>query len=154
MATESNQGAYRLVRLENGKMRSLGDLRATLGGDSPALLQSILSYFETGGNGNTLTAINAKLALMHALAPRDELEGLLIAQMVTAHSLAREYLADGSSEKNLQGARLLNLFARQMQQLQTYRSQHKVQASSQFPEQLFSTAEASAPPASAKVRSL
>lgn len=137
MPKESTQGVYRLVRLENGKLRGVGDLRATIGSESFAVLQSVLSYFEHSATGNNLLAsINSKLALMHALAPQNPLEGLLIAQMVTVHSIAQECLADGSSDKNLQGARLLTLFARQMEHLHRYRSQNRKQPRETIPDQL------------------
>ena len=64
MPKQSNSGAYRLVRLENGKLRGVGDLRATIGSDETAVLQSVLLVFEqqAGGGDNSLAVINLKIS--------------------------------------------------------------------------------------------
>lgn len=69
---------------------------------------------------------NAAMAAMRELAPRDPAEGLLVAQMVAAHSAGMDRLgraanvdrpADATELHSRQAARLMGLFARQYDSL-------------------------------------
>ena len=74
--------------------------------------------------------MKAALAAMKGLAPRDELEGMLAAQMVATHTAAMECLRramiDGQTregrDQNLKhAAKLLGVYARQMEALDKHR---------------------------------
>jgi hypothetical protein len=73
--------------------------------------------------------INGALAAMHGIAPRDELEGMLAAQMVAVHSAAMrclrqlkvsEVVPQQDSNGNL-AVKLMRTYAMQMETLQRYR---------------------------------
>ena len=83
-------------------------------------------------------ASNFIAAFMHGLKPRDEMEGILIAQMVGTHNLLMEYMKravipeqylEAAEDYTNRAYKLLNVFLRQMEALQKYRgktSQQKV----------------------------
>jgi hypothetical protein len=73
--------------------------------------------------------VNGALAAMHGIAPRDEVEGMLAAQMVAVHSAAMrslrmltgsEAVTQQDSNGNL-AVKLLRTYAMQMEALQRYR---------------------------------
>ena len=83
-------------------------------------------------------ASNFIAAFMHGLKPRDEMEGVLIAQMAGTHNLIMEYMRRAVNPEQYLGAgedytnrayRLMNIFLKQMEALEKYRgktSQQKV----------------------------
>jgi hypothetical protein len=73
--------------------------------------------------------VNGALAAMHGIAPRDEIEGMLAAQMIAVHSAAvrtlrqlkgSETIPQQDSNGNL-AAKLLRTYTMQMEALQRYR---------------------------------
>lgn len=83
-------------------------------------------------------ASNFVAAFMHRLKPRDEMEGVLIAQMAGTHNLLMEYMGRAIMPEQYLGAgedytnrayKLMNVFLKQVETLQKYRgktSQQKV----------------------------
>lgn len=85
----------------------------------------------TPGQGSDLTAVNAGLAALAGIQPRDELEGLLATQMVAAHNMAMEMsrrallpeqTVEGVSENVKRATRLMGVFTRQVEALTRYRT--------------------------------
>lgn len=73
---------------------------------------------------------NAVLAMMHGIAPRDELEGMLVTQMVCTHNLATEFVrramftgqtTEGVDLNMNRIAKLMRTFTSQMEALSRYR---------------------------------
>lgn len=74
---------------------------------------------------------NAAIALLQGIEPKDELEGMLASQMIAVHNLSMEY-ARRASGQNLsldvsnslisRTSKLMNIFTRQVETLQKYRS--------------------------------
>jgi hypothetical protein len=67
---------------------------------------------------------------MHALNPRDETEGILIAQMTGTHNLIMEFMkravlsgqtAEGSNDNTSRACRLMSIFLKQLEALEKYR---------------------------------
>ena len=73
--------------------------------------------------------MNGLLAAMHGIAPRDEMEGMLAAQMVATHSAAMRLLCQTKGSESLSqqdsngnlAIKLLRTYAIQMEALQRYR---------------------------------
>lgn len=75
---------------------------------------------------------NFTAALMHGLKPRDETEGILIAQMAGTHNLSMEYMRKAAiPEQYLEAGndftnrayKLMNLFIKQLETLMKYRGE-------------------------------
>lgn len=83
------------------------------------------------GQGSDLTAVNAGLAALAGIEPRDELEGMLAAQIVAIHSMSMEMArrallpeqtAEGVSANVNRAAKLMGVFTRQVEALTRYRT--------------------------------
>lgn len=75
---------------------------------------------------------NFVVSLMHGLKPRDETEGVLIAQMVGTHNLIMEYMRwamipgqylEAGADFTNRAYRLMNLFIKQLEILMKYRGE-------------------------------
>jgi hypothetical protein len=77
----------------------------------------------------TDTDVNGALAAMHGIAPRDEMEGMLAAQMVAVHTAAMHCLRQLKGSETIQqqdsngniAVKLLRTYTMQMEALQRYR---------------------------------
>ena len=85
----------------------------------------------TPGQGSDIQAVNAGLAALAGIEPRDELEAMLAAQMTTVHSMAMEMskrallpeqTVEGVSENVKRATRLMGVFTRQVEALTRYRT--------------------------------
>ncbi|MBA3342889.1 MAG: hypothetical protein H0T48_13775 [Gemmatimonadaceae bacterium] len=79
-------------------------------------------------DGTSPTALNAALAQIAGIAPRDPLEGMLAVQMVGVHAAAMEHLSrsltndtDTASQCVARASRLLRIFSVQMDTLNRHR---------------------------------
>jgi len=75
---------------------------------------------------------NFTAALMHGLKPRDETEGILIAQMAGTHNLSMEYMRkavipeqylEAGNDFTNRAYKLMNLFIKQLEVLMKYRGE-------------------------------
>lgn len=83
-------------------------------------------------NPEKVSNINATIALMRGIAPQDELEGMMAAQMVAVHNMALYYAqrAMDKDSTNFESndrfinrtTKLMNVFTRQVEALQKYRT--------------------------------
>jgi len=73
---------------------------------------------------------NFTVALMHGLRPRDETEGVLIAQMAGTHNLIMEYMKramipgqylEAANDYTARAYKLMNIFLKQVETLEKYR---------------------------------
>lgn len=85
----------------------------------------------TPGQGSDLTAVNAGLAALAGIQPRDELEAMLAAQMTAVHNMSMEMsrrallpeqTVEGVSENVSRASRLMRTFCAQVEALQRYRN--------------------------------
>jgi len=85
----------------------------------------------TPGQGADIQAVNAGLAALAGIQPRDELEAMLAAQMTAVHSMAMEMskrallpeqTVEGVSENVSRASRLMRTFCAQVEALQRYRN--------------------------------
>jgi hypothetical protein len=108
-------------------------MEAACGTDSWEFAASLLSQLMGAlnrGNETNEVAINGALAALHSLAPRDELEAMLIAQMVATNAAALEHLGKAGRADYLPraehhgrlAAKLLHAYAAQMEALRRYRT--------------------------------
>jgi hypothetical protein len=74
--------------------------------------------------------LNATLAVLHSLKPRDELEGLLITQMIGTHSLAMEFMrratlpdqtVEGVNFNTDRATKMMRTFTSQLESLNRHR---------------------------------
>lgn len=81
-------------------------------------------------NNDKEITLNFSIAFMHGLKPRDEIEGVLIAQMAGTHNMSMEYLRRSITPNVMpevvhgyanMACKLLNLWLRQLEALQKYR---------------------------------
>ncbi len=81
-------------------------------------------------NNNKETIYNFSVAFMYGLKPRDEIEGVLIAQMAGTHNMSMEYLRRSILPNVLpevvhgyanMACKFLNLWLKQLEALQKYR---------------------------------
>jgi hypothetical protein len=111
----------------------------TVGSPDIDFFKNILSQVSsTLPNGDSEDVSNFITALMHGLKPKDETEGVLIAQMVGTHNLIMEYMKramipgqyiEAANDYTNMVYRLMNIFLKQLETLQKYRgkvSQQKV----------------------------
>lgn len=112
---------------------------ALTGARDPLLAERLLTQVaeslwlpEEAGDAERVERIRAAAAALEGLAPRDELEGMLAAQMVATHAAAMESLRraiipiqDGAirADELRQAARLLALYAKQVEALNRNRGQ-------------------------------
>ena len=85
----------------------------------------------TRGQGSDVRAVNASLAALAGIQPRDELEAMLAAQMTAVHSMAMEMskrallskqTVEGVSANVSRASRLMRTFCAQVEALQRYRN--------------------------------
>jgi len=85
----------------------------------------------TPGQGSDIAAVNAGLAALVGIQPRDELEAMLAAQMTAVHNMAMEMAkrsllseqtVEGVSENVSRASRLMRTFCAQVEALQRYRN--------------------------------
>lgn len=95
------------------------------------LFNQVLNATHAGGNQPVQQeVVNAALAAVHGIAPRDTTEGLLAAQMVATHHAAMELLRRTNGADTIQrleangnmATKMLRTFAAQMEALKRYRS--------------------------------
>ena len=81
-------------------------------------------------NSDSEEVSNFTTALMHGLRPRDETEGVLIAQMAGTHNLIMEYMRramipkqylEAANDYSNRAYKLMNLFLKQVETLEKYR---------------------------------
>jgi hypothetical protein len=109
-------------------------LKITLGSSSDAFVDASLYQLQAAarlpGSGISEIAINAALAMIEAVSPKDEIEASLASQMVCAHSAAMAVLArlggGYGSERRVAAlgsaaARLLRAYATQVEVLRRLR---------------------------------
>lgn len=85
----------------------------------------------TPGRENSVSSVNAGLAALAGIQPRDELEGMLATQMVAVHNMALEMskrallpeqTVEGVSDNVSRASRLMRTFCAQIEALQRYRN--------------------------------
>ena len=114
-------------------------IKETTGSTDIDFLKTIMSQVSaTLQDKDSEEAANFISALMHGFKPRDETEGVLIAQMVGTHNLIMEYMKwamipgqflEAGNDYTNRAYRLMNIFLRQVETLEKYRgksSQQKV----------------------------
>ncbi len=98
-------------------------------GDAASRLLSQVITTQTGSD--KLEYANAAIAMLQGINPQDELEGILAGQMVAVHNMAMEYARRAMNGDNTfdhndryinRTTKLMNVFTRQMETLQKYRS--------------------------------
>lgn len=94
-----------------------------------AIIQQIA--LTTPGREHSVGPVNAGLAALAGIQPRDELEGMLATQMVAVHNMALEMskrallpeqTVEGVSENVSRASRLMRTFCAQVEALQRYRN--------------------------------
>lgn len=103
----------------------------TVGSPDIDFFKNILSQVSsTLPNGDSGDVSNFITALMHGLKPKDETEGVLIAQMVGTHNLIMEYMKkimipgqylEASNDYTDRAYKLMNIFLKQIEILEKYR---------------------------------
>lgn len=103
----------------------------TVGSPDIDFFKTIMSQVSsTLPNGDSEEVSNFITGLMHGLRPRDETEGVLIAQMAGTHNLIMEYMRRAMiPEQYLEAAddytnrayKFMNIFLKQIETLQKYR---------------------------------
>jgi len=103
----------------------------TVGSPDIDFFKNILSQVSsTLPNGDSEEVSNFITALMHGLKPKDETEGVLIAQMVGTHNLIMEYMKramipgqylEAANDYSNRAYKLMNLFLKQVETLEKYR---------------------------------
>ncbi len=103
----------------------------TVGSPDIDFFKNILSQVSsTLPNGDSEDVSNFITALMHGLKPKDETEGVLIAQMVGTHNLIMEYMKramipgqylEAANDYSNRAYKLMNLFLKQVETLEKYR---------------------------------
>lgn len=103
----------------------------TVGSPDIDFFKTIMSQVSsTLPNGDSEEVSNFITGLMHGLRPRDETEGVLIAQMAGTHNLIMEYMRRAMiPEQYLEAAddytnrayKLMNIFLKQIETLEKYR---------------------------------
>ena len=92
------------------------------------LLNQVLNTFQNGEQYDQ--SANNALALLNGIQPRDEIEGMLAAQMIGIHNLAMDNLRRANIENHLDWVRmrashavkLMKVFTDQMEALKKYRT--------------------------------
>lgn len=124
------------VRVDAGKLSLLvtpEQKRRVAGTTDPDFLQNLTNAvaLSTPGQGKDASAVNAGLAAMAGIRPRDELEAMLAAQMTAVHNMAMEMskrallpeqTVEGVSENVSRASRLMRTFCAQIEALQRYRN--------------------------------
>jgi hypothetical protein len=108
---------------------------ATFGTVEPIAADWLLSHLLNGTHADSNKPLddataNGALALMHGLAPRDEAEAMLCAQMIATHAAAMDSMRRARQETFLHArdshsnfaVKLLRTYAAQMEALKRYRS--------------------------------
>jgi hypothetical protein len=127
-------------RPDNGHLQILADDRQqsqmglALGTNEPAfrdhLFNQILNTLQHGKSRPVNDALaNGALAAMYGIAPRDEIERLLAAQMIATHVLAMDFLGRAARAEYRHGLndfghlanKLLRTYVAQVEALQRYR---------------------------------
>jgi hypothetical protein len=93
------------------------------------LISQVRGTLSTSGGLSEAQVVNGAVAALKGLAPRDELEGMLAAQMVATHSAAMECLRRATNGQTLEGrdqdlkhaTKLLGMYARQVEALDKHR---------------------------------
>jgi hypothetical protein len=110
------------------------DQRTQLAGTTdPDFLENLTNGVAsaTTSQGADIKQVNANLAAMTGIQPRDELEGLLAGQMVAVHNMSMEMAkrallpeqtVQGVSENVSRASRLMRTFCAQVEALQRYRN--------------------------------
>lgn len=103
----------------------------TVGSPDIDFFKNILSQVSsTLPKGDSEEVSNFIAALMHGLKPKDETEGVLIAQMVGTHNLIMEYMKramipgqylEAANDYTNRAYKLMNLFLKQVETLEKYR---------------------------------
>ena len=97
----------------------------------PSLAGSFLLFFLHRLAGVAFVVENQALPLLQGIAPRDEIEGLLAAQMIGVHIVAMTMLGramisgqtfEGTQDSINQATKMLRTFVAQMEALKKYRS--------------------------------
>ena len=107
--------------------------RRIAGTTDPDFLETLASGVAaaTPGQGADIQAVNAGLAALAGIQPRDELEAMLAAQMTAVHNMAMEMAkrsllseqtVEGISENVKRATRLMGVFTRQVEALTRYRT--------------------------------
>jgi hypothetical protein len=120
---------------EIGVEASSDAMLATLGTVELAAANWLLNHLINATHADSAkpvdeATVNGALALMHGIAPRDEAEGMLVAQMVATHAAAMDSLRRARQETFLPArdsfanfaTRLLRTYAAQMETLKRNRS--------------------------------
>ena len=83
--------------------------------------------------------LNAALAVLHGMKPKDELETLLFVQMIGAHNLAMEFMSratlPGQTQESVsantdRAGKLLKVFTAQLDSINRYRSKGAAESNS------------------------
>lgn len=119
------------VALEPNELKTaMGTKSIVLQYDLVNQIANTLRYPANASSADQHTKVKAALAVLKGIKPSDELEGLLAAQMVATHEAAMECLRramiaeqtfDGRDQNLKHAAKLLGLYARQMETLDKHR---------------------------------
>lgn len=136
-------GVGELVKpVHDDLFRFYAALEGTTGAGDPdlalPLINQVIRAVPVGATSNSknpdpVEQANIAAAMVHGIGPRDELEGMLAAQMATAHMLAMDLMARATQAKHTetaerelnQATKLLRTFTAQMEALKRYRSRAK-----------------------------
>lgn len=132
---EGNAGGRRAINLRpTGDPKEFAAAFAqALGTHDPELADNFLTQLVNAVQPDgavTLPLFNSLLAALHGIAPTDELEGMLAAQMVAVHRWSMESLrragvkdqtADGVERNINRATKLMRTFVAQMEALTRYR---------------------------------
>jgi len=141
LTQDEKPGAPKFKLIEKGKVdlivkepkRFFQQARETVGSDDIDFIEMLMTQV---GNifsnieENTVKQANFSSAFLHGLKPRDQMEGILFAQMAGTHNLIMEYMRrairqgqniDAAEDYTNRACRLMNLFLRQIETLEKYR---------------------------------
>ena len=119
----------KVIEVEGGVELHIGD-DVAFGTDDNDLIEHLMSQCHSVGSKDT-KSMNASLAMIHGLQPRDELEGMIVTQMVSIHNMAlemakrtmlNEQTPDGVNYGVNRVTKLMRTFTAQMEALQKHRT--------------------------------
>lgn len=128
-----------VIQTEEDPDKFRPQMMETIGSSDIDFFSTIMSQVSsTLPNQDSKDVSNFIAAFMHGLKPRDETEGILIAQMAGTHNLIMEYMKramipgqylETSNDYTNRAYKLMNIFLKQIETLEKYRgktSQQKV----------------------------
>ena len=103
-----------------------------IGGTSdPDFVETLANQVALATPGQNAKSVNASLAALAGIQPRDELEAMLASHMTAVHNMAMEMarrallpeqMVEGVSENVSRASRLMRTFCAQIEALQRYRN--------------------------------